>query len=320
MPSISRILLVANPDVDNTAAIRRAAAAARQHGASVTLAGLIDSPELLEGQLPASLSAREVSDTLARKCSDWLGTLRDNGPLKDIDCRLEVIAGRAFIEIIRTVAADSCDLVVKAADRRPGPSSFSSTDMHLMRKCPCPVWVIKQSLQRQFGVIVAALDRDQTMDSVSTLNLQILGYASALANAESSDLHIVHAWHLRHSATLESGHFGIDSRAMESATTAGAAEARAWLEATVARYRREHVDTSAGTFEPTIHVRVGDPRREVPGIARDLGAGLVVMGSVTRTDIRGMFMGITAEDILNQVESSVLTLKPPDFESPISLS
>ena len=41
------------------------------------------------------------------------------------------------------------------------------------------------------------------------------------------------------------------------------------------------------------------------------------MGTVGRTGVQGFFIGNTAEEILNQVECSVLAVKPPGFESPV---
>jgi nucleotide-binding universal stress UspA family protein len=41
---------------------------------------------------------------------------------------------------------------------------------------------------------------------------------------------------------------------------------------------------------------------------------------VGRVGIPGFFMGNTAEEILDQIDCSVLAIKPPGFESPVSLS
>ena len=43
------------------------------------------------------------------------------------------------------------------------------------------------------------------------------------------------------------------------------------------------------------------------------------MGTVGRTGIPGVIIGNTAEAILNRVTCSVLAVKPPDFETPVTL-
>jgi nucleotide-binding universal stress UspA family protein len=43
------------------------------------------------------------------------------------------------------------------------------------------------------------------------------------------------------------------------------------------------------------------------------------MGTIARTGISGFIMGNTAETILNRLDCSVLAIKPPGFETPITL-
>ena len=44
------------------------------------------------------------------------------------------------------------------------------------------------------------------------------------------------------------------------------------------------------------------------------------MGTVSRTDVGGMFIGNTAEIILGRLGCSVLAVKPPNFRTPVSLA
>ena len=43
------------------------------------------------------------------------------------------------------------------------------------------------------------------------------------------------------------------------------------------------------------------------------------MGTVGRTGVAGLVVGNTAETILEQLQCSILALKPPGFVSPVSL-
>jgi nucleotide-binding universal stress UspA family protein len=54
-------------------------------------------------------------------------------------------------------------------------------------------------------------------------------------------------------------------------------------------------------------------------LSRQLEADLIVMGTVARTGIPGFIMGNTAEAILNQIDCSVLAIKPPGFVTPVTL-
>lgn len=60
-------------------------------------------------------------------------------------------------------------------------------------------------------------------------------------------------------------------------------------------------------------------RDVVPAVAQELNADLVVMGTVSRTGIPGLLIGNTAEVILNNLECSVLAVKPSGFVTPVTL-
>ena len=73
---------------------------------------------------------------------------------------------------------------------------FGTTSMHLMRKCPCPVWVVKRAQTRPYTRILAAVDPSVYDPKRDSLNPLILQLASGMARKEAGELHIVHVWHL----------------------------------------------------------------------------------------------------------------------------
>ena len=50
----------------------------------------------------------------------------------------------------------------------------------------------------------------------------------------------------------------------------------------------------------------------------ELLADLFVEGTFTRPGISGLMIGNTAEAILNQLTCSVLAIKPPGFQTPVT--
>ena len=73
------------------------------------------------------------------------------------------------------------------------------------------------------------------------------------------------------------------------------------------------------SIHPNTHLSKGDARNVIPELAQELHADLVVMGTVARTGIPGLLIGNTAESILDQLDCSVLAVKPPGFVSPVTL-
>jgi len=68
-----------------------------------------------------------------------------------------------------------------------------------------------------------------------------------------------------------------------------------------------------------IHLLKGNAETLIPLLAKRKRIELIVMGTVCRTGIEGLFIGNTAEKVLQQVDCSVLTVKPDGFVTPVKL-
>jgi nucleotide-binding universal stress UspA family protein len=68
------------------------------------------------------------------------------------------------------------------------------------------------------------------------------------------------------------------------------------------------------------HLSWGTPWKEINRLATEQSIDLITMGTVGRSGIRGLFLGNTAEKVLNACDCSILTLKPAGFISPIPLT
>ncbi|EGG98322.1 Universal stress protein family 1 [gamma proteobacterium IMCC2047] len=67
----------------------------------------------------------------------------------------------------------------------------------------------------------------------------------------------------------------------------------------------------------SIELVEGPPEQALPSFINSKSADLLVIGTICRTGIAGMFIGNTAESVLDAVDCSVLTLKPEGFVSPV---
>ncbi|MGB5221713.1 MAG: universal stress protein, partial [Polyangiales bacterium] len=159
----------------------------------------------------------------------------------------------------------------------------------------------------------ALVDPDSSDPVRDGLNNLVLRLATSLASREAGELHVGHAWSLEFEPTLRLSPFLKFPRA-EVDTMVREAEAthREELDTLTARH---HVNELGGS----VHMLSGDPREVLPRLARRLGVGLIVMGTVARTGLSSVFMGNTAEDILRSVDCSVLAVKPEGFVTPVKL-
>ena len=239
-----------------------------------------------------------------------------------------VLIGTAFLEIIRSVLRNGHDLVVKCPE---SPSwldrVFSGDDMHLLRKCPCPVWLIKPEAPKSYQRILAAVDVSEgyppkERDTRRHLNVQILEMAASLAISESAELHFVHAWQsLNEMASGLVFASGIPRERLAASIERERQQQQQLLDDFIRNVmsNSQSARDALEYLQPRTHLLNGAARKEIPALARRLAADCIVMGTVARTGVRGFFMGNTAETILEQIDCSVVAIKPDGLKTPVTL-
>lgn len=253
-----------------------------------------------------------VEGEYAEELNQMIEPLRERG----LQVKAKILTGTPFLEVIREVIRNRHDLAVMSEEASSGSrtSFFGSTTMHMMRKCPCPLMVIHPKHPKRFKRIMAAIDptsqeTGQRKDKTD-LNSLILQKASSLAEMEKGELHIVHAWRVYGETILKSPRFS------RHAFDAIVEETRAQHERLTQDFVANHVPS---TLRKSIRLIKGEAAVVIPEYVKTHDIDMVVMGTVSRTGIGGLLIGNTAEKILNQVECSVLTLKPKGFLTPVTL-
>jgi nucleotide-binding universal stress UspA family protein len=251
----------------------------------------------------------ELQASLIKARQDHLEELGRS--LRGVPTQTVVRQGEPHIEIVRAALQHHCDVVVVVDDPElhSRGRSFGTTTMKLMRKCPLPVWAVREGSERPKRVM-AAIDGEPDKPEGQHLNRQVLELALAFTPPRAAPLTILHAWSLWGEEMLGTqGLMSPEELTEEVAKTER--EHRRWLQSVV----------DEGPFdEGDVQVELvkGDPTRVVPEVVDRDKVDLLVMGTVARTGLPGLFMGNTAEHILNSVGCSVIAVKPADFVSPIA--
>jgi len=200
MQRIKNILYVAAPGSVSDAALEQAVALANNNQASLTVVRVID-------KLPANINIpKPVLSPEDSQAYIVAGHLKELQGLispwtsNAVEIQTKVLIGISFLSVIREVLREGHDLVIKTTESGGLLDRvFGSNDMHLLRKCPCPVWLVKLDSPITYHRIMAAVDTDdiyapEELKTRRLLNLQILEMASSLALSDFSELHIVYAW------------------------------------------------------------------------------------------------------------------------------
>jgi len=304
MPAIKRILVaVKNPDARRQPGVEKAIGIARLLGASVELFNAISAPVFLElepltGQTVTEIK-REALELRRKRLEKIAARARKRGVKTTCSVEWDFPPHEA---IVRHARHSKADLIVAECHQgvRLKPWLIHLTDWELLRTSPLPVLLLKNARRWREPTILAAVDPSHAHDKPARLDVAIVAEASRFARALHGTLELVHA-------NFPAG-FGLmlGDPAIGAVTIATTFEQQKKLsraafdafadKARIPRASRQLIDS--------------DPVFAIPHVARKLGADLVVMGAVSRSGLKRVFIGNTAERVLDDLPCDVLVVKP----------
>lgn len=238
-----------------------------------------------------------------------------------LNIQVDVLIGRTYIEIIRAVIKNEHDLVIKPAEN-PSWSHmlFGNEDLELLRKCPCPTWLMKSSEKPNYQNIVAAVDFDPLHPSriEQALNHEILSLASSLALSDKATLHLVHAWEAFAEPTMRSRSGATPENLINYSDLAYAQHKRG-LTMLTDELRQEIGNDAYVALATRLHLLQGEAKKTIASLATDVDADLVILGTFARRGLIGLIFGNTAEALLNELSCSILAIKPPGFKTDVQV-
>jgi len=309
MKRFKNILFVADREDGLGVALDRAVALAGSNGARLTVMDVV--PEIGIADYIKRTYSVDLNAQLGSQRLEFLEGLTKSYADSGVPIYTTVACGTPFIEVVRAVRRNHHDLVIKVAQHDaglPGPL-FGSTDMHLLRKCPCPVWIDRPGQQPVYHRILAAVDPFD--DESGDLQRLILDLATSLTAREHAELEVVHTWRLPGESMLANGRGRIPLD-----------ELTQLLDATETKHRRALDDLLSGyglsSDAKGVHLSKGRAAQVISDLSRERQIDLIVMGTLGRAGIAGLFIGNTAEDVLRETGTAVLAVKPPGFRTPIT--
>ena len=307
MQPFKNLLVVVDCDAP-TVHLERTFAFAQHLQASVKLVGVVRAYDWLQR---IALKRHEVfHQHMVNSYSSRLEKLAESARASGLQATTRVLAGKSSIEIIREVVRGGHDLVIKEAKGRDWHKGFfGTTGVQLLRRCPCAVWLTKPGPHSQYSNVLAAVDGCCTDAAHADLNHVVLDLATSFCKWEQSQLEVVQAWAVYGEEILK-GH--MQDEEYKRLIQEGHVDAVRQFEELL---RKHHVDV------PTAHTHLlhGDPSLVIPRFAKEAAIDVIVLGTIARSGVAGALLGNTAEAILDQVECSILAVKPADFVTPVSL-
>ena len=199
MKRFKNILCVVPRGDSGKLALQRAVSLAESNQADLTVVGVMAPLTIGMGMPDGGPVSAGLQSAMLKTRMNELKDLVDpqRGGMK---IKTDILIGIQFLEIIRDVIRNGRDLVIKAPEIQEWLDHLvGSEDMHLLRKCPCPVWLIKPAKQKSFRRVLAAVDVNDAfspkeLEIRRSLNQKIIEMASSIALTDFAELHLAHAW------------------------------------------------------------------------------------------------------------------------------
>lgn len=314
MKKVSRIMCVIDPTTDKQQAMSRAAWLAKCMDASLELSICYYNEYLAGDRFFDSRSLAEARQEVIDGYSKYLEKLAE--PLREsgLDVKTAAVWDHPLHEgIVRHAAESEADLVVKDTHYHSAAARvlLTNTDWQLIRTLAAPLWLVKPHDLPKKPKFIASIDPMNEHDKPAALDDEIIVTAKAIAAACDGEVHAFHAFDPRIAvATASANAYLPVSLPMDE------------IEKQMREQHGKRFDEIIAYHEigeDHAHLVAGRTSEELPVLAGEMDAAVVVMGAVARNRWKRLFVGATAERTLDHLPCDLLIVKPDWFETPADI-
>ncbi|PHM49490.1 universal stress protein UspE [Xenorhabdus miraniensis] len=311
MANYQNLLVAIDPNQDDQPALRRAVYIVQRNGGRIkAFLPIYD----LSYEMTTLLSPEERNAMRKGVIGQRVAWIKQQAHYyleSGIDIEIKVVwHNRSYEAIIQEVITGNHDLLLKMAHQHSRLESmiFTPLDWHLLRKSPCPVWMVKDQVWPENGSAVVAVNLSNEEPYHNELNLKLVRETQDLANRIVKDplIHLVNAYPtapLNIATELPDFDPNVYNQALRGQHLIAMKELR----------QKFHIS------EQQTHVHEGVPEKVIPEICDELNAGVVVLGILGRTGLSAAFLGNTAEHVIDRIKCDLLAIKPDGFVCPIKV-
>lgn len=301
MKTIEHLLVIVDPTVERDFVVDRAKMIAKATKAKVTLFinnenTLTDRSYLYEGIDGEFFETqRQLFEDHYRKL---LANLEIEFSKENIDTTTVFSEhhhlGEAIIEKAQEI---NPDLLLKSTHHHAviERSVVSNTDWRLIRKCSCPVLLVKPNDWKANGSVVAAVDPFHRKAEQTDLDRRLLNYSELAANLLEQTPHVFHSFF-----PFVSSMFPLSPEASDG----------------LEDMKKEHWEKLKDVLEShnieneNIHLSAGEIVPNLTKYLDSVNANILVVGALSRNFVERAIVGNTAEKILEDCPCDLLVIKP----------
>jgi universal stress protein E len=307
MATQESILVIIEPDTHPHDVVDRATWLAGISNCSLDL--LLCDPDIwpLHETWYLSNEAKVIGENIRAAQLEMIEELAENARGLGINIVTGVLDDRPIIEgILHRVLEQKPRYLMKGTQYHSVAERaiFVDTDWQLIRRCTCPVYLVKPTELQNQPVLLAAVDPNHSHDKPATLDQAIVTEALDIANATQGEVHLIHTYQRL---------TGIGSKATRTFKPIKLPIDE--LDAKISTEHREKLDALAKVNHidaDHVHQLPGMTREILPTFVRARKVDIVIMGALARSGLKRMAIGSTAERVLDHLPCDVLIVRNPD--------
>jgi len=299
--NVSKILVVIDPKKNNDMLVSRASRLALNYNASVELYIAAYSSALESSYWFDKKGLEKAHEGYIQGKKNWL-----NGIVNVLESEGVAVEGhvewakplhRAVLERAHRISAD---LIVIQAEHHSlmVRALFTNADWHLIRESKVPLLFVHENEWGSHLSVAAAVDPLHAHSKPEGLDDLLLQTAHDLACKLPGELYVIHAYEPIPAGVI-------------AEFDAIIADYEFYREKVRDRHREELDVLLKKNVEPStiVHFEEGIPERVLPQIVNEVDIDLIVMGAMSRNGLDKLFIGSTAERVLDHLRCDILILK-----------
>lgn len=303
MDALNNILVIFDEKHDTQTAMLRAIELSRLTQARIhIIATVYSNLNVIDGELhidTEQILREGLQSRLNKELRDYIDTLDAAG----IDISYESLwSPHPHLDIASLCERETFDLLIKTANKHGRFEGIFHTplDWHLLRECPCPVLLVSEDKWPEGSSILVAINANSDDKAHSHLNTMLIKTANYFGLLLNHTVYVVNACpplpiliDLEYTAIDPGTYFNNMHK--------------------IARDNILDIIKSYDLDESNIKIIDGNPEEAIPRVAQEMKSRLIILGTVSRTGLKGFVMGNTAEHLLHNPSCDVLALKPEGF-------
>ena len=319
MKNLENIIVYADDDLDPDV-LERSLLIARTFNARITVAHVVEASASHPLLSSHDLDLDEMERQMVAHHGELLNQALQDHDVTGIDISVRVLIGDPLQRIIELADSLEDSLLIKAPcpDNGLRKKLFGGIDLQLMRACPCPVEIGRPVRREGASKVCVAMDYDGADKQKYLLNERLLDAALLAISGRHLDLYILHAWTVYGHSLLASGRGKLSPENLEKLNESEYDQREKWLQNRLSQFVSELDDSQVERFTPRVEILRGQPIDVISRRVGDLDADLLCLGTASRSGLKALLVGNTAEEILQRVNCAVGVIKPEGFESPVS--